>query len=361
MRCACVAFLLFVAQSAWAKPYTATVTVNCRVVGATVSVDGVDVGKTPLPPLVLSAGIHTIRVVRAGIINFSQEFMLRAGDDTVIIAAPKTISPALDFDLDIDSPPAKHAPMNELDLDLDDLTVASPAPMPPVEENLPPPPVPEPLPLPKITVRRVEPPPADPMPAPAASSPRPPLAEKEKASSVGKPPKFVVSVGLLGSVGGMSAVTPHGLSVPDTGSGVLGGLVVGEYAHWEGRLALRHVFQDRWLAANVRSGGAWEGSLHGGRWLLSPTPNVLLGVLLGAAYRSHGAPDGAWWADRGPSPSEWRMEAVPSAVWRVANSWDVTVSLPFGYGSGSVDARAWRNFAGMFAGAELAVRHAFTP
>ncbi len=355
MRCAYVALLLFVAQSAWAKPNTATVTVNCQVVGATVSVDGVEVGTTPVPPLVLSTGIHTIRVVRAGAIDFSQEFMLRAGDETVIIAASKTALSALDLDLDADPPPAKHVPVNSLDLDLPEEAAAVPVPPKPapVEESLPPPPVPEPPPLPKITVRRVEP-----SPPPAVVSRPAPITEAPPPSASAP---WAFSAGLAGGVGGMSATAANGLSVSDGGSGAVGGLFVAEWARWEGRLSVEHVFQDRWLAANVRSDGAWSGGLHVGRWLWSPVRGVLLGVLAGGGYRAHVAPDGAWWATRGPSPSEWRLDVVPSVVWRAWERVDVAVSVPFGYGFGAVDARAWRNFGGPFATFECAFRYAFAP
>lgn len=244
----------------------------------------------------------------------------------------------LDLDLDLPSVPAAVDPNLDLDLDL-------PAPVEPplpalaplvVEEPLPPPPVPEPVSLPVVTVKRVLPPPADPMPAPA--------------------PRWAFSLGVASSVGGMSASTPRGLSVSDGGSFLVGGVFAAEFSHWEARLSVQRFYQNRWLAANIRSDGGVEGSLHLGSWLWSPVTYLSFGVLGGGSYRFHGAPTGAWWKDRGPTPAEWRLEAIPSVVWHAAERVDLVVSLPLGYGFGSVDERVWRDFNGPFAALELTVR-----
>lgn len=252
----------------------------------------------------------------------------------------------LDLDLDLDLPPAPTSVDPDLDLDLDIDAQAKPAaptpvPLKPpepvvVEEPLPPPPMPEPPPLPVVTVKRVSLPPADPMPTPT--------------------PRWAFSFGVVSSVGGMSAATPRGLSVSDGGSFLVGGVFAAELSHWEARFSIQRFFQNRWLAANIRSDGGVEGSLHLGSWLGSPVTHLLVGVLGGGSYRSHDAPVGAWWKDRGPTPTEWRLEVMPSVAWHVVERVTLVVSLPLGYGFGSVDEREWRDFSGPFAALELTLR-----
>src|SRR4051794_17819258 len=92
-----VAFLLL-AQNAVAASKNGTVTVNCPVVGATVSVDGEEVGTVPIDPFELKFGNHQIRIVRTGLIAFEQALMLRPGDEVVVTAFPKEPRALLSID-----------------------------------------------------------------------------------------------------------------------------------------------------------------------------------------------------------------------------------------------------------------------
>ncbi len=244
----------------------------------------------------------------------------------------------LDLELDIeDLAPAKPPPdlggLLELDLDPAPQT-AVPPPSPPAEkeEPLPPPPVPEPAPLPVVTVKRVVPLPADPAPPPPPPVPKAPVS-------------FGIALQTVG--GGMSAETPRGLAVGDAGSFSLGGAAFVRWESWEASVLLRRVYQDRWLAANVRADNATEGGLRAGAWFLRPHPSFSAGVSAGLRYRFHWSDADAWWSDRrSVAPSEWRVEAVPAAAWQFYPNAALVMAVPVGYGTGSVDQRDWRRFAG---------------
>lgn len=86
-----VAWLVLASSQALAAgpKRTGVVTLNCPVVGATVTVDGEEVGIVPLDPFELKAGAHTIRVVRAGLIAFEQQVTVNLGDNLRVVAVAK--------------------------------------------------------------------------------------------------------------------------------------------------------------------------------------------------------------------------------------------------------------------------------
>lgn len=78
------------AQTAVAAPAggTATVTIDCPVAGATVAVDGKNVGTVPVAPLKIAPGKHVVTVQRRGLIDFREQMTVKAGDALPLHAVP---------------------------------------------------------------------------------------------------------------------------------------------------------------------------------------------------------------------------------------------------------------------------------
>ncbi len=103
-----------------AAPAMGNLKVECDTKGALVTVDGINVGLTPLKPLPLVPGAHRLKVAKSGKLNFEQKVQIAAGKTTVVTAGGAAAD--LDLDLDLAPPPAaaRKAPRGgDLDLDLD--------------------------------------------------------------------------------------------------------------------------------------------------------------------------------------------------------------------------------------------------
>jgi hypothetical protein len=87
------ALLLALAAPAAAAPNprkTGTITVNSPVIGATVYVDGEEVGTVPVDPFEIRFGNHVVRVVRKGLIDVEQKVVLRPDERATVDAVPPT-------------------------------------------------------------------------------------------------------------------------------------------------------------------------------------------------------------------------------------------------------------------------------
>ncbi len=66
-----------------------TVRVRCPVAGAQVTVDGEYIGTVPVDPFQVRAGVHTVRVLKAGLIAFQKRFRIRPGQKLTVIAVAR--------------------------------------------------------------------------------------------------------------------------------------------------------------------------------------------------------------------------------------------------------------------------------
>jgi hypothetical protein len=81
--------LVALGAPALAQAKTGTVTLNCPVPGATVLVDGAEIGTVPIEPFDLRFGHHVLKVVRPGLIEFEEKITLRPNEQLVVNAFPK--------------------------------------------------------------------------------------------------------------------------------------------------------------------------------------------------------------------------------------------------------------------------------
>lgn len=278
----------------------------------------------------------------------------------------KSGSMDLDIDMVLDTiqdpaaPPAKPADKPVLDLDL---------PL-----DLPPPPLPPEPPPPKATaepVKRAEPPPpivqAPPPKEAAKVDPRndvpdlPPVEAFEKSPPPPPSIRHVSSWSLaVGATLGTSARTvamASGWGQSEAGNGLTGLTGWVRYGSFAVQLGWQHVFEDRWLAANVHGVGADQFGLRGmyfPDW--QPFEDFTWGAGAGFRHRAHAsAPSVHWWAAAGVAPADNDVELVPMLRWQPLARLVVYAALPFGYDTGSVDQRAGRNFAGTFVDLEAGV------
>jgi hypothetical protein len=141
-----------------AKARPARLVIDTPVDGATVEVDGKVVGKTPLTPVAITPGKHTVRVKKPGYLEVVEVVDAHAGA-TVRVAAHLLVAPAGgDADLDLvplAPPPTKAVPTPRPpeergarpdELDLEPLVSPELAPIGPTPPGLRPPAVPPPRP-----------------------------------------------------------------------------------------------------------------------------------------------------------------------------------------------------------------------